>query len=375
MSFTSPPGFAPGFAIGVVICSVCIRLAHLYLSPQPVDGKWYDIFYTLVFGLGVVAVIMYFYLRKNQDKKEVSARGTMEVALEPTDETGNNFSQFLATRKCPPLHITVERDGRFLDMSFSKVTACTAHTLDGLMGPYRLVVSDGMIIVAERDGDCVKEMKLDGSIIKTIGVGQMKKPGGVALDSRGNIYVTSNHKLQKFSVDGELLKDVGSRRAGIENSEFDTPRGIVVDDQKVYVCDSLNGRIQVFDLNLNFVKNLISDVKDPQDIAFDRESNEIYVCEKGMNRISVLNGRGKKLRYIGEPERGSTIRLNDPHGIHIYDKYILVSAESINGIAVYDTSGKYLTSITEFRHPRGITSDENGLIYFCEFSKERIVVI
>ena len=323
--------------------------------------------------MGVGATLMYLYLRRNQDFG--TRVGTTKVALEPTDEMGNDFSQSLATRKCPPLRITVERDGRALDMSFRKVTACTANTLTGLMGPYRLVVSDGMIIVAERHGDCVKVMNADGSIIKTIGVGQMEKPGGVALDSRGNIYVSSNHKVQKFSMAGELLKDVGSRRAGIENSEFDTPRGIVVSDQKVYVCDSLNDRIQVFDLNLTFVKNLISDVKDPQDIAFDRENNEIYVCEKGMNRISVFNSRGKKLRQFGEPERGSTIRLSDPHGLHIYDKYILVSAESINGIAVYDTSGKYLTSITEFRHPRGVVSDENGLIYICEFSNDCIVVI
>ena len=295
--------------------------------------------------------------------------GTTE--LEPTYEAGND-----TTKKFPPFHFTVERDaGHAPDMSFGTVTAYTVNTLTELKGPYRLVVSDGKIIVAERLGNCVKVMYVNGSIIKIIGVGQMEKPGGVALDSRGNIYVTSNHKLQKFSMDGELLKDIGSKGAGIDSSEFNTPRGIVVNDQKVYVCDSLNDRIQVFDLNLTFVKNLVSDVKTPQDIAFDRESNEIYVSENGLNRISVFNSKGEKLRHFGNPENASTIRFNDPHGIHIYDKYILVSAESVDGIMVYDTSGKYLTSITGFLHPRGIASDENGLIYICEFSNSCIVVI
>ena len=307
MSFTTS-GFAPGFAVGALFCFCCIYLAHVHLSPLPVENL---------------------------------------------------------------LRFTVKRDGRTLDVL--KVTADTVYSLTGLEGPYRLVVSDGKIIVEERNGDFVTVRNLDGSIIKTIGVGKMEKPGGVALDSRGKIYVSSNHKLQKFSVDGELLENIGSGEVGIENSEFDTPRGIVVSDQKVYVCDSLNDRIQVFDLNLNFVKILISDVKDPQDIAFDRESNEIYVCEKGKNRISVFNSNGEKLRQFGET--GSKIRLNDPHGIHIYDNYILVSAESVNGIAVYNTSGKFLTSITEFLHPRGIISDEKGLIYICEFSNNRIVVI
>ena len=355
-----------GLVVGVFVCSLSTALVHLALSSLPVNGKLYDISISVVC-VGVGALMMYLYLRVIKTRVGT----TRKVEMEQADESGNDFSRSLATRKCPPLRIAVKRDGRALDIR--KVTACTARTLTGLMGPYRLVVSDGKIIVAERHGNRVTLRNLNGSIIQTIGDGQMEKPGGVALDSRDNIYVTSNHKLQKFSMAGELLKDVGSRTAGIGNSEFDTPRGIVVNDQKVYVCDSLNDRIQVFDLNLTFVKNLISDVKDPQDIAFDTGNNEIYVCEKGMHRISVFNSKGKKLRQFGE--RGSTIRLNDPHGIHIYDKYILVSAESVNGIAVYDISGKCLTSITEFRHPRGIVSDENGFIYICEFSNECIVVI
>ena len=391
MTFTSY--FIPGFFSGALLCFWCIYVAHFYLSPPPVDGNVVAfVGGTIVGGVLVAGIIKRLYLPMDQvgdthggatniglepkDEKEVcTRRGTTEVALELTDEEGRDFSMSLATRKSPPLQIIVERDGNAPDMSFKQVTARKAATLTGLTGPYRLIVSAGKIIVAERYGNCVNVRNLDGSIIKTIGDGQMEKPGGVALDSTGNIYVTSNHKLQKFSMAGELLKDIGSHKPGTENSEFNTPRGIVINNQKVYICDSQNGRIQVFDLNLTFVKNIISDVKDPQDIALDRERNEIYVCEKGSNRICVFNNKGKKVRQFGEPEKGSTIRLSDPHGIHIYDKYILVSAESINGIMVYDTSGKYLTSITEFHLPRGITSDENGLIYICEFHSNRIVVI
>ena len=124
--------------------------------------------------------------------------------LDPTDGAGKDFCQSPTPQKFPPLYFTVERDaGHAPDMSFGTVTAYTVNTLTELKGPYRLVVSDGKIIVAERLGNCVKVMNVNGSIIKIIGVGQMERPGGVALDSRGNIYVTSNHKLQIFS--GRLL--------------------------------------------------------------------------------------------------------------------------------------------------------------------------
>ena len=55
---------------------------------------------------------------------------------------------------------------------------------------------------------------------------------GIAIDNRDNIYVTSLHKLQKFTSSGELIKCVGQR--GSKEGEFD-PRGVTLYDNEVYV--------------------------------------------------------------------------------------------------------------------------------------------
>ena len=60
--------------------------------------------------------------------------------------------------------------------------------------------------------------------------------------------MSSEHKLQKFTSSGVLIKCVG-RRGGKEG-EFDVPRGVTLYDNRVYVCDCNNHRIQVFDLDL-----------------------------------------------------------------------------------------------------------------------------
>ena len=79
-------------------------------------------------------------------------------------------------------------------------------------------------------------------------------PKDVATDDSGNIYVSSDHKLQKFTSTGELIKCVG--REGGKEGEFDDPRGLTLRDNLVYVCDCDNHRIQVFDLDLNFVRSI-----------------------------------------------------------------------------------------------------------------------
>ena len=82
----------------------------------------------------------------------------------------------------------------------------------------------------------------------------MIDPKGIATDDSGNIYVGSQHKLQKFTSTGELIKCVG--RKGGKEGEFDVPRGLTLRDNLVYVCDHNNHRIQVFDLDLNFVRSI-----------------------------------------------------------------------------------------------------------------------
>ena len=63
----------------------------------------------------------------------------------------------------------------------------------------------------------------------------MTLPAGIAVNGIDNIYVSSVHKLQKFTSSGELIKCVGGR--GGKEGEFDDPRGVTLYDNQVYVCD------------------------------------------------------------------------------------------------------------------------------------------
>jgi DNA-binding beta-propeller fold protein YncE len=82
-------------------------------------------------------------------------------------------------------------------------------------------------------------------------------PNGIAIDGEGNVYVSEsgNHRVQKFTSEGDWLATRGSRGSG--DGEFLSAMVIAADDDnKLYVSDWGNGRVQVFDTDGNFLAEL-----------------------------------------------------------------------------------------------------------------------
>ena len=148
-----------------------------------------------------------------------------------------------------PFTITVYLDPTQLGLPVRIVT--------DLNYPYGIAYnSRGEMIVSEVGDHRVSIIDNRGKKIRTFGShgdspDQMKYPQGIAIDDIDNIYVSSEHKLQKFTSNGELIKCIG--KEGGKEGEFYYPCGVTLHDNQVYVCDTNNHRIQVFDLNLKFV--------------------------------------------------------------------------------------------------------------------------
>jgi DNA-binding beta-propeller fold protein YncE len=76
----------------------------------------------------------------------------------------------------------------------------------------------------------------------------MELPCGLALDSQSNLYITDtvNNRIQVFNANGKFLKSFGS--PGKDDGQFDHPTGLAFDplNHELYVADALNNRIQRF---------------------------------------------------------------------------------------------------------------------------------
>ena len=249
--------------------------------------------------------------------------------------------------------------------------------------PYGIAYnSRGEMIVSECDGHRVSIIDNRGKKIRTFrsrgdSPDQMIYPRGIAIDDMDNIYVSSSHKLQKFTSNGELIKCIG------KEGEFNVPRGVTLHDNQVYVCDTNNHRIQVFDLNLYFVRSIGSHGKGrgefnaPYDVKLDTAGN-IYIAEYNNSRVQVLDNSGHFIRTLGdEGER----KLSRQSGLHIADKYVYISDLGGNCVVVYETSGQFVTSFGrsgknegEFNYPFCITSCVDGFIHVCDNWNNRVQI-
>ena len=162
------------------------------------------------------------------------------------------------------------------------------RVVTGLNRPYGIAFnSHGEMFITDCGGHQVSVFDIERQKIQTFGSRgsspqQMKFPAGIAIDSADNVYVSSDHKLQKFTSSGELIKCVGQR--GSKEGEFYGPREITLYYDHVYVCDSNNHRIQIFDQDLNFVRSIGSRGKGrgvfnvPFDVKFDSTGLVLGTC-------------------------------------------------------------------------------------------------
>ncbi len=107
---------------------------------------------------------------------------------------------------------------------------------------------DGDVVITDSQGK--KPMQVisnDGQFLQEYSRRVLSIPGAVAIDSQQRIYV-ANHSDDsiRIFVDGELRWRFGG--SGVEPGEFRVVTQMTVHDDKLYVLDSLNRRIQVFQI-------------------------------------------------------------------------------------------------------------------------------
>ncbi len=79
------------------------------------------------------------------------------------------------------------------------------------------------------------------------GSGDFNKPKGIGIDSENHIYVVEGlyDVVQIFDQEGRFL--LGFGESGTGDGQFWLPTGLTIHDDTIYVSDSSNGRVQVFD--------------------------------------------------------------------------------------------------------------------------------
>ena len=242
--------------------------------------------------------------------------------------------------------IVYEQDGTFVaawgEGVFTPRTHCIRFGLDGAV----YTVDDGNHTVRKFTPDGKQLMMLgtpgvatDTGYVQEKGISSIthggppfNRPTGVACAPNGDLYVSDgygNARVHRFSADGKLIQSWGEPGTG--PGQFNLPHDIwVAPDERVFVADRENDRIQIFSLTGEFIEQW-THVQRPTGLCI--RDGLIYVSElwwipgshslrRGKiekdepGRVTVMDMSGKVLARFGhEGERTAPGNFIAPHGI------------------------------------------------------------
>ena len=184
--------------------------------------------------------------------------------------------------------------------------------------------------------------------------------------SQDGVFVTDRAKecLLKFSLAGKFINKTGSR--GTTPGCFTTIAGLCYETGFVYVCDYCMQRIQVFNSNLQFVKQFgYGEIKCPSDISI--HSDTLHILSQEQNTVYCYNRDGtylKKIELTGQQQQMTTALFftMDKRG------NFLITDNAIDEIRIFSPDGVLKNTLGRGQHYllAGITIDNaNKIISVC----------
>lgn len=229
-------------------------------------------------------------------------------------------------------------------------------------------------------------------------------PNDAIQDSKGNIFVSENHRIRKIDTNGIVTTFAGSvfgYQDGVGAAAmFHTPSGLAIDQaDNIYVADFGNHVIRKIEPDgtvSTVAGNTTRGFQDgeaqnaqfnlPEDLVLDDEGN-IYVADYGNHRIRKINSDGTVTTIAGNGLQAIDENdLNDPvvtfprsitrdgEGTLYFtsarslirkvngDGSLTTIAGNVSGVGLMDGNG----TAAKFQNPVGLTTDISGNIYVAD---------
>jgi len=165
--------------------------------------------------------------------------------------------------------------------------------------------------------------------------GQFKPGDAIAVDQRLFVTDLKNHQIHVLDINsGKTLLTFG--HVGSEPGQFFYPTNVTISKQQLYITDTGNYRVQVFNLDGEFIKSFGSIGSGPGQFARPKglsvDANErLYVVDAAFENVQILDSAGKLLLFFGQPGNNSD-NINLPTDI-------VIDYENVNYFSQYARDG------------------------------------
>ena len=242
------------------------------------------------------------------------------------------------------------------------------------------VDSKGNLYVADTKNNRVQVLDGNGQFVREFGTkgpgdGQFNELCGLGVDAQGDVWVadTWNQRIVHLTSDGKFVANVVDSEHG-----FFGPRAVVISKDRVYVADTGNKRIVRFDRQGNKINewggNGVGNGQfvEPVGLAADAAGN-IYVADTGNHRVQVFDGDGKFLRMF--TVFGWKDFYTEPYIAIGPNDTVFVTDSVASRVAQYDSNGTLKRSWKpekDFKQPTGIVLDSFGRLTVSDRGTNRL---
>ena len=207
---------------------------------------------------------------------------------------------------------------------------------------------EGNVYMIERDAHRIVKLnpKLD-KVLLQLGTTDVKGndathfdlPSGIAVLKNGNIIVTDgygNNRVVLFDKTGKFIKQVAKGAGGPADKgngpgEWVLPHKLAVDAQEtLYIIDREGHRLQVFDKNLNYQREIAVAGWNPWDIGISRKGDDgfAFIADHALERVHKLSLKdGKVVATWGKQGIGPG-EFDWVHGIVVDSKGAVYAADT-----------------------------------------------
>ena len=249
--------------------------------------------------------------------------------------------------------------------------------------------TSGNVFVVDTGNDRVQKLSPTGTFLRAVGGpgwedGQFNKPGGIAASKGLEIYVADgrNRRIQVFNFNLRLLAVIGGADAG-GSMDLGTLSGIAVSDaDEILVSDIDADQLVQIDTYSRVDRSFggfgygAGNLRRPLGIAIEGRE-VVYVCDSENDRIAVFDRFGNFQKTMGEdillqpsalcvgPERTLIVADTGHHRIVVFDLD--------SGGVVGSLGGPYPgRRAMAFQFPRGVALGRAGRLFVLDSGNGRI---